>query len=79
MATLLTRWSIENIVKSSSGPSEENIRFINFRDSSYAIEKSLQEIEAVGKQGRKVLLEGIKTGSSKVTTTSIVQDSNTPK
>lgn len=35
-----------------------NIRFIKFRDSSYALDPVLEEIEAKGQQGSKVLLEG---------------------
>ena len=42
------------------------LRFILFRDSPYDLESSLMKIEAAGKQGSKVLLEGIKTGSSRV-------------
>ena len=46
--------------------SSENIRFISFRDSTYAYDDFLRDIEASGGQGSKVLLEGIKTGSSRV-------------
>ena len=53
------------MVKRSSA-ADHNIRFILFRDSTYAYEDSLRDIEASGGQGRKVLLEGIKTGSSRV-------------
>ena len=35
-----------------------NIRFMKFRDSSYALDPVLEEIEAKGQQGSKVLLEG---------------------
>ena len=44
------------------------LRFINFRDSAYDFDyaSTSQNIEAKGQQGRKVLLEGVKTGSSKV-------------
>jgi len=35
-----------------------NIRFIKFRDSSYALDPVLEEIESKGLQGDKVLLEG---------------------
>ncbi len=62
-----SRWTIDNIVKRSTGGSAaENIRFISFRDSTYAHEESLRQIEAAGGQGGKVLLEGIRTGSSRV-------------
>ena len=47
---------------------DDVIKFINFRDSAYDFDyaASSQVIEAKGQQGRKVLLEGIKTGSCKV-------------
>lgn len=57
---IVFKWSIENIVKQKS--TGDNIRFINFRDSEYALETSVMDIEASGRQGSKVLLEGIKTG-----------------
>ena len=59
---IVFKWNIENIVKQKS--TGDNIRFINFRDSEYALETSVMEIEASGRQGSKVLLEGIKTGKS---------------
>ena len=62
---IVFKWSIENTVKKKSGGSD-NIRFINFRDSTYALETAIMAIEDSGRQGSKVLLEGIKTGSSKV-------------
>lgn len=37
-----------------------NVRFIKFRDSSYSLDPVLEEIEAKGLQGSKVLLEGKK-------------------
>ena len=65
---MVFKWGIENTVKSSgSSLHGDNIKFINFRDSTYDFEDDIRAIENVGKQGRKVLLEGIKTGSSKVT------------
>lgn len=62
---IIFKWTIDNNVK-KPGTMGDNIRFINFRDSTYAFEDTLMAIEAQNKQGRKVLLEGIKTGSSKV-------------
>ena len=59
---IVFKWNIENIVKQKS--TGDNIRFINFRDSEYALETTVMEIEASGRQGSKVLLEGIKTGES---------------
>jgi nuclear pore complex protein Nup210 len=54
-------WTVE-----SSSNKGENVKFIKFRDSTYALEPSLMALEAKGQQGSKVLLEGIRTGSSKV-------------
>eukprot|EP00095_Tigriopus_kingsejongensis_P012070 maker-scaffold60_size442463-snap-gene-0.28 protein:Tk12070 transcript:maker-scaffold60_size442463-snap-gene-0.28-mRNA-1 annotation:"nuclear pore membrane glycoprotein 210" len=62
---MIFKWTIDNNVK-KPGTLGDNIRFINFRDSTYAFEDTLMAIEAQNKQGHKVLLEGIKTGSSKV-------------
>lgn len=54
-------------MKKTAGTHGDNIKFILFRDSTYTLEQNMMAIEAAGKQGSKVLLEGIKTGSSKVT------------
>ena len=54
-------WSVESA--SSKG---ENVKFMRFRDSTYALNPTLMELEAEGLQGSKVLLEGVRTGSSKV-------------
>ena len=48
---IIFKWTIQD---RQSG----NIRFIKFRDSSYALDPVLEEIEAKGQQGSKVLLEG---------------------
>ena len=69
------RWKIDNNVK-KAGTVGDNIRFINFRDSAYQFEDSLMAIEASGKQGSSVLLEGIKTGSSKVSVRLVSQAYN---
>lgn len=61
------RWNIENLVRKGHGTQQtENIRFVNFKDSSYALDETLQKIEESGRQGWKVLLDGVKTGSSKI-------------
>ena len=54
-------WSVESA--SSKG---ENVKFMRFRDSTYALNPTLMELEAKGLQGSKVLLEGVRTGSSRV-------------
>ena len=47
---------------------DDVVKFINFRDSAYDFDYAItsQIIESKGQQGHKVLLEGIKTGSCKV-------------
>jgi hypothetical protein len=42
------------------------VRFIPWADSPYDTEPSLEQLEKQGLQGNKVLLEGVKTGSAKV-------------
>ncbi len=42
------------------------IRFIPWADSPYNTEPILEQLEKQGQQGNKVLLEGVKTGSAKV-------------
>ena len=54
-------WTVE-----ASSKKGDNVKFIKFRDSTYALEPTLMELEAKGSQGSKVLLEGVRTGSSKV-------------
>lgn len=54
-------WNVE-----SSSSKGDNVKFIKFRDSTYELEPSLMSLEAKGLQGSKVLLEGVRTGSSRV-------------
>lgn len=49
-----------------SNPENTVLRFITFRDSPYETPPSIQAFEEIGKQGHIVLLEGVKTGSAKV-------------
>lgn len=51
-----------------SGPNKNVpvLRFITFKDSPYETPSTLNDIENRNKRGHKVLLEGIKTGISKV-------------
>jgi nuclear pore complex protein Nup210 len=41
-------------------------RFIPWADSPYNTEPILEQLEKQGQQGNTVLLEGVKTGSAKV-------------
>ena len=44
----------------------ENLRCMTWKDSPYNTEHILEKLESQGSRGNKVLLEGIKTGSAKV-------------
>ncbi|CAH1996561.1 unnamed protein product [Acanthoscelides obtectus] len=55
-----------NIV--SLGPKKDAVlRFITFRDSPYEAPHAIDALESQGKKGYAILLEGIKSGSAKVT------------
>ncbi|CAG9763709.1 unnamed protein product [Ceutorhynchus assimilis] len=50
------------------GPNKESvIRYIAFRDSPYEIPPGIQLLEDQNKKGYSILLEGVKSGSAKVT------------
>lgn len=61
-------WSIgsrnDNLHISHSGNSI--VRFITFRDSPYETPPTVAKFDAIGLRGHIVLLEGVKTGSAKV-------------
>ncbi|VEN56349.1 unnamed protein product [Callosobruchus maculatus] len=55
-----------NIV--SLGPKKDAVlRYITFRDSPYETPHAIEALESQGKKGYAILLEGIKSGSAKVT------------
>lgn len=43
------------------------LRFMTFKDSPYETPQSIEKLEEENKKGHIVLLEGVKTGSAKVT------------
>jgi len=57
------RWTIES---GGNAKGTDILRFMTWKDSPYNTEPILEKMEAEGFQGNKVLLEGIKTGSAKV-------------
>jgi len=57
------RWTIES---GGNAKGTEILRFMTWKDSPYNTEPILEKLENQGSQGNKVLLEGIKTGSAKV-------------
>ena len=58
------RWTIESAGGTAKGA--DILRFMTWKDSPYNTEPILEKLETEGYQGNKVLLEGIKTGSAKV-------------
>ncbi|XP_011500196.1 PREDICTED: nuclear pore membrane glycoprotein 210 [Ceratosolen solmsi marchali] len=62
-------WEIRNIdkkgVQSNSFPNNV-LRFITFQESPYETPSSIEMLDAIGKTGNIILLEGIKTGTAKV-------------
>ena len=58
------RWTIES--GGGTGRATDILRFMSWQDSPYNTVPILEQLEAQGFQGHKVLLEGIKTGSAKV-------------
>ena len=59
---MVFKWTLESLVKTGA----DIVRFIPWRDSPYRSEPFLEKLESEGNQGGKVLLDGIKTGSAKV-------------
>merc|ERR1712106_870227 len=57
------RWTIES---GGNAAGTDILRFMTWKDSPYNTEPILEQLESGGYQGNKVLLEGIKTGSAKV-------------
>ena len=58
------RWTIESGGGTAKGT--DILRFMTWKDSPYNTEPILEKLESEGFQGNKVLLEGIKTGSARV-------------
>ena len=58
------RWTIESGGGTARGT--DILRFMTWQDSPYNTVPILERLESQGYQGNKVLLEGIKTGSAKV-------------
>ena len=58
--------SMEGLVFRWDAKQGEVLRMVKFQDYPYAVSPHIKELERQGLQGCKVLFEGIKTGSSKV-------------
>lgn len=59
-------WTISSGGRSDVSGKHNAIRFINFKDSSYEIPKSIQRLNNEGLMGHLILLEGVKTGTANV-------------
>ena len=64
------RWTIES--GGGTGRGTDILRFMSWQDSPYNTVPILEQLEAAGVQGNKVLLEGIKTDSVKVSVKLVV-------
>ncbi|KAJ9594722.1 hypothetical protein L9F63_013996, partial [Diploptera punctata] len=60
------QWIIGNWNTQQNGSGSSILRFITFKDSPYETPPTIQIFDEIGKHGHIVLLEGIKTGSAKV-------------
>ena len=59
------RWAFEGL--STDVDSDEPVlRWVKFSDSSYDVIPSIARLEAQGQQGHVVLIEGLRTGSARV-------------
>ena len=62
---LVFRWAFEGL--STDVDSDEPVlRWVKFSDSSYDVIPSIARLEAQGQQGHVVLIEGLRTGSARV-------------
>lgn len=53
----------------SLGPNKDAVlRYITYRDSPYETPPAIEALEKEGKRGYSILLEGVKSGSAKVST-----------
>ena len=60
------QWSITNMIAAKTSDSNPVIRFIKFSDSPYETPASIVDFEKKNSQGHIILLEGVKTGSAKI-------------
>lgn len=66
MDGLVFRWTFEG---HSTGPEPGNepvLRWVQFADSSYEVKPSIAALETLGYQGHVILIEGLRTGSARV-------------
>lgn len=66
MDGLVFRWSFEGHSTDSEPGNEPVLRWVQFADSSYEVKPSIAVLETLGYQGHVILIEGLRTGSAKV-------------
>ena len=60
------RWTFEGHSTDPEPGNEPVLRWVQFADSSYEVQPSIAILETLGYQGHVILIEGLRTGSAKV-------------
>ena len=63
---LVFRWTFEGHSSDVESGNEPVLRWVKFADSSYEVIPSIEALETVGYQGHVILIEGMRTGSARV-------------
>lgn len=63
---LIFRWTFEGHSSDAESGNEPVVRWVKFADSSYEVKPSIAALETLGYQGHVILIEGMRTGSAKV-------------
>lgn len=63
---LIFRWTFEGHSTDPEPSNEPVLRWVQFSDSSYEVKPSIAALETLGYQGHVILIEGLRTGSAKV-------------
>ena len=66
MDGLIFRWSFEGHSTDAESGNEPVVRWVKFADSSYEVMPSIASLETLGYQGHVILIEGMRTGSARV-------------
>lgn len=66
MDGLVFRWTFEGHSTDPETGNEPVLRWVQFSDSSYEVKPSIAALETLGYQGHVILIEGLRTGSAKV-------------
>ena len=63
---LIFRWTFEGHSTDAESGNEPVVRWVKFADSSYEVCPSIEALESTGYQGHVILIEGMRTGSARV-------------